>query len=279
MPDERKKSGAPPRRRAGGPPGPPRRPSPAPAPPETPAEGVRINRYISQAGVCSRRKADALIAQGRVKLNGVVVAEPGARVHREDAVEVNGVVLSRKPLEYILLNKPEDTITTRSDENGRRIVFDLLDLPDEEKAALYPVGRLDRNTVGALLLTNDGDLAHRLMHPSFGVEKVYRVRVSAPVKMRDLEQLVKGVELEDGPAFADYANYVDADAQNEVLVLLHEGKNRQVRRMMEALNYEVEYLERVSYAGLTTKGIRRGKWRRLTPGEVKRLRKMAKLRG
>jgi len=240
-------------------------------------EGVRLNRYIAQAGVASRRKADDLIAEGRVKVNGEVITDFSRRIKAGDKVEVGGRVISPQELSYILLNKPGDTITTKSDERGRQTVLDVLTIPEEEKSGLFPVGRLDRHTVGVLLLTNDGELAHRLMHPRYNVEKIYVARTKEPVKSHQLEQLKEGVQLEDGLARADRVSYVNPPDYHEIALLLHEGRNRQVRRMLEALGHEVVNLERVSYAGLTAEGVRRGRWRRLEPHEVKRLRQMVKL--
>lgn len=240
--------------------------------------GMRINRYIAQAGVAARRKADEMIAEGLVRVNGETVTKPGQVINPGDVVEVNGKVISPREYVYLLMNKPDDSITTVSDERGRRTVLDLINLEDKEKAGLFPVGRLDRHTVGVLLLTNDGELAHRLMHPRHDVVKIYRVRTTDPVKPHQLDQLRTGVELEDGMATADRVEYLDPSNLREVGIQLHEGRNRQVRRMLEALGHQVEYLERVSYAGLTTRGIRRGHWRRLYPHEVNRLRNLVKLK-
>lgn len=242
-----------------------------------PKEGIRLNRYIARSGVCSRRKADDLIAEGRVKVNGEP-AEIGQSVYEDDEVEVGGRVISPRPHVYILLNKPDDTITTVQDERDRTTVMDLVDVPEQEKSALFPVGRLDRHTVGALLLTNDGDLAHRLMHPRYAVEKLYRVRTKAAVRPHELEALKQGIELDDGPAKADRVAYLHPPNHHEIGLMLHEGRNRQVRRMLEALGHEVVELERVNYAGLTTDGLRRGKWRRLNPHEVWQLRRLVKLK-
>ncbi len=248
-------------------------------PPVLPPEGMRLNRYISQAGVCSRRKADELIKAGRVKVNGTVVTEMGQRVSEGDVVEVGGERITPQPYLYVLMNKPKDTITTTDDERDRTTVMDLLDLPEKEKAGLFPVGRLDRNTTGALVLTNDGELAHRLMHPSYEIVKQYRVRTEEPVKPAELVRLREGVPLEDGIAQADQAVYINPSDRREVGIELHEGRNRQVRRMLETLGHKVVALERVNYAGLTTEGIRKGKWRRLSPREVQRLRRKVKLKG
>ena len=237
---------------------------------------VRLNRFIASTGTCSRREADEMIGQGLVKVNGEVVTQMGTKVTRTDRVMVNGKRIVPADREYILLNKPKDTITTTSDEKGRRSVMDLL--PSEEFGALglFPVGRLDRHTTGALLLTNDGDLAHRLMHPSYGVDKQYLIQTKKPVTEEQLGELKRGIKLEDGEAKADKVFYMEGDQQ--VLVMaIHEGRNRQVRRMVEALDNEVAQLDRVRYAGLTTKGIRKGKWRRLSRKEVSTLYRHVKL--
>jgi 23S rRNA pseudouridine2605 synthase len=250
-------------------------PRPAPLPP---AEPVRLNRYVAQAGVCSRREADVLIREGRVRVNGRAVTELGVRVQPGDQVEVNGRRVSPRPFVYLLLNKPADTITTTDDERGRKTVLDLIDLPPAEKEGLFPVGRLDRDTQGVLLLTNDGELSHRLMHPSYQIDKLYRVRTRMPVKPDELARLRDGVLLDDGMARADQVAYVQPPDLHELGLLLHEGRNRQIRRMLEAIGHLVERLERVGYAGLTTEGLRRGKWRRLLPHEVTRLYRLVKLK-
>ncbi len=242
-------------------------------------EGVRINKYLARAGVASRRKADGLIEQGLVRVNGQVVTSFGQRVQVQDRVEVNGKLISRVEKVYFLLNKPRDIITTTDDERGRRTVLDLLSIPDSEKEGLFPVGRLDRNTVGVLLLTNDGDLAHRLMHPRYEIDKLYVVRTKDPLSESQLQQLREGVQLEDGEAKADQVARTNPEDLNEVGIGIHEGRNRQIRRMFEALGHSVSTLERVQYAGLTAKGVRRGKWRRLERHEVQRLRRMVKLKG
>lgn len=241
-------------------------------------QGQRLNKYLAQAGVASRRKADALIDQGRVKVNGEVATEYWYAVQEGDVVEVNGRRVSPQPHLYLLLNKPKDTITTTADERGRRTVLDVVRLSEAEKQGLFPVGRLDRHTVGVLLLTNDGELAHRLMHPRYETEKLYVVRTKTPVKPHELDVLRRGVDLEDGPARADRAAYVDPERPREIGLQLHEGRNRQVRRMLEALGHEVVHLERVRYAGFTTQGLRPGKWRRLRPEEVRRLRRRVNLK-
>ena len=241
-------------------------------------EPMRLNRYIALAGVCARRKADDMIASGQVQINGKFVKELGTKVQPDDVVKVGGKTISPRAYIYILMNKPTDTITTVDDEKDRRTVLDLIDLKEAEQAKVFPVGRLDRNTQGALLLTNDGELAHRLMHPSYEVEKIYRVSVRDPLTDDDLEKLYTGVELEDGIAKADRVQFIGLPDTRHIAMSIHQGKNRQVRRMIEALGNEVEKLERVQYATLDLKGIRRGKWRRLFEREVKKLRRSVRLK-
>ena len=241
-------------------------------------EPTRLNRFIAQCGVTSRRKADELIASGIVKVNGEVVTELGTIIQPDDRVTLNNKPLTPQPYLYILLNKPMDAITTVEDEKGSRTVMDLVELPDEEKVRLYPVGRLDRDTIGALLITNDGELANRLMHPSYEIEKYYLVETEENVKPSDLEKLKKGIELEDGWATMDEVSYLNPDIRNLLGVMLHEGKNRQIRRMIEAIGHQVRALERVRYASLTCAGLRRGRWRHLTPAEVRRIKHMVRLK-
>ena len=238
---------------------------------------VRLNKFLARAGVGSRRESDALIASGRVKVNGEVTTEMGVQVSPEDRVEFDGQPIRPTDLAYILLNKPTDTITTVTDDRGRQTVMDLVTIPDRIKSALFPVGRLDRQTTGALLLTTDGDLAHRLMHPSYGAVKLYIVTVNEPLNKLDVDRLKMGVELEDGLAKADHAAFVGSD-RRDVGIQLHEGRNRQVRRMMEALDRRVVALDRIGYAGLDLEGLRRGRWRRLEPHEVNTLRRSVKLK-
>jgi len=232
-------------------------------------EEGRINRYIARAGVCSRRAADTLIDQGRVKVNGQVVHAYWHQVKRGDTVEVNGRMVSPRPFVYLLLNKPKETISTARDERGRSTVFDLF--PEDMRDGLFSVGRLDRNTVGVLLFTSDGDLGHRLMHPRFCVPRQYVARTRKPLKPEEFERLRTGIQLEDGLARADLVVSEVGGDPCRVGLKLHEGRNRQVRRMLEALGHQVMALERVAYADLTAKGVRRGRWRQLAPGEVARL--------
>jgi 23S rRNA pseudouridine2605 synthase len=239
--------------------------------------GTRINKYIAHAGVCSRRDADQLVEQGRVKVDGEVVTEHGTRVMSGQTVEVDGKNISPKQKAYILLNKPKDTISTTDDEKDRRTVLDVVGAGQRNPKGLFPVGRLDRNTVGVMLITNDGDLAHRLMHPRFEVDKIYFVRTQDPVKPHQIDALRRGVDLEDGPAQADDVAYVDPSNQKEVLIKLHEGRNRQIRRMMERLGHTIVLLERVEYAGLTAGDLPRGHYRSLHNQEVNALRKRVQL--
>lgn len=241
-------------------------------------KGVRLNRYISQAGVCSRRKADELIKEGRVQINGDVIKEFGTRVMKGDVVSVGGRRVTPQTFEYILVNKPAAIITTNNDEKGRKILLDLIDNDKVKQKGLFPVGRLDRNTVGVILVTNDGELAHRLMHPSYEVEKLYKVRTKESVKKHDLDKIMKGIDVEGEVLKADRVEYLKPTKLNELGIRLHEGKNRHIRRMLEAIGYTVSYLERVNYAGLTTEGVRRGHWRRLKTVEIKRLRRLVKLK-
>lgn len=232
----------------------------------TPTGLMRLNRYLSQSGVASRREADELIKAGVVTVNGVVVTELGTKVYPSDKVHYGGQRLSMEKPRYVLLNKPKGFITTTDDPNDRRTVMQLVSAACTER--IYPVGRLDRLTTGLLLLTNDGDLAKKLTHPSHGAEKIYHATLDKTVTKAHLQQLVEGVELEDGMAKADEAAYVDGASRKEVGLKLHMGRNRIVRRMFESLGYEVLKLDRVVFAGLTKKDIPRGRWRMLTEKEI-----------
>jgi 23S rRNA pseudouridine2605 synthase len=233
---------------------------------------IRLNRYLAQAGVGSRREADTLITTGVVTVNGVVVTELGTKVKPTDIIHFGGQKLGIEQKRYVLMNKPKDTITTTDDPRERHTVMDLIAKACTER--LYPVGRLDRNTTGVLLLTNDGDLAKKLTHPSYGAEKMYHVTLDKSVQAAHLQELVDGVQLEDGPAQADEASYVAAaEGRREVGVKLHMGRNRIVRRMFEALGYEVVKLDRVMFAGLTKKDLQRGHWRHLSEKEVTLLKR------
>ncbi len=239
--------------------------------------GMRINKYIAHTGYCSRRDADQLVEEGRVELDGERVSEHGTRVHEGQKVTVDGEVVTLRSLEHILLNKPKDTISTTEDQKERQTVLDVVGVPKENPSGLFPVGRLDRNTTGVLIITNDGDLAHRLMHPRYEVSKIYYVRTQKPVKPHQIDHLRRGVELDDGPASGDQVAYLDPNSKTEVALELHEGRNRQIRRMMEKLGHDIVQLERAKYGNLTTGALQRGEWRRLTNEEVRALRKRVDL--
>jgi len=224
-----------------------------------------LNKYIAHCDVCSRRDAVTLIKEGKVTVNGELVTEPGHKVTIEDTITLNDKVLVvQKNLVYILMNKPKGFITTTDDPKGRRTVMELVQNHIEER--LFPVGRLDRNTTGLLLLTNDGELTQKLSHPKHEVKKVYKATLDKDLSKEDFEKILKGVVLEDGPAPVDQLEYLDS--KNEIGLEIHSGKNRIVRRIFESLGYEVEKLDRVMYAGLTKKNILRGTWRFLTKQEV-----------
>ncbi len=230
-------------------------------------KGIRLNKFIANAGLCSRREADDLIAAGSIKVNGEVVNELGTRVSPKDEVRFGDRRLQIEKNVYVLLNKPKDTITSASDEKGRRTVMEYVKNACKER--LYPVGRLDRNSTGLLLLTNDGALAEKLTHPRHRVKKLYHVELDRNLAQKDLDALLKGVELEDGEFAVDAASYVKgAPNKKSVGIELHSGKNRILRRLFEALGYKVKKLDRVVYAGLTKKDLPRGKWRYLTDKEV-----------
>jgi len=252
------------------------------APQDAPSPGLRsidgpmrLNKFLARAGVASRRAADTMIAEGHVTINGDTVTEMGVQVVPSDRVEVDGQPVGLGGLVYVLLNKPTDTITTVSDDRGRRTVLDVVTGVDVE--GLFPVGRLDRATTGALLLTTDGELAHRLMHPRYGAVKLYVVTTAEPVTASQVDALKRGIELEDGLAKADHAERFKGDAR-DVALQLHEGRNRQVRRMFEALGHRVVALDRIGYAGLDLTKLRRGRWRHLQPHEVNTLRRSVKLK-
>lgn len=224
---------------------------------------VRLNAYLSRAGVASRRGADELIKAGRVRVNGAP-GELNTFVSGSDSVEVDGKAVARQKLAYVLLNKPQGVVTTMSDPRGRRTVSDLVELGTRVK----PVGRLDTDTTGALLLTNDGPLAHRLAHPRYGVEKVYEAAVEGDLSREALRRLAEGVELEDGPSAPARARRI---GPSRIELTLHEGRNHQVKRMCAAVGHPVVRLHRVRYAGLGVEGLAPGQWRELTRDEVRRL--------
>ena len=230
-----------------------------------------LNKYIAHSGVCSRRDAAELIKSGKVKLNGEVVTEPGRKVLEKDVVTVaNKKVYPVADLVYILLNKPKDYITTTDDPQQRKTVLDLI--IGATKDRVYPVGRLDRNTSGVLLLTNDGELAQKLTHPSNEIKKVYAVTLNKALEKKHFDEILKGVELEDGMAHVDVLAYTDAQDKTQIGVEIHSGRNRIVRRIFEKFGYDVKGLDRVMFAGLTKKNVNRGKWRYLNEKEVRDLK-------
>ena len=230
-----------------------------------------LNKYIAHSGVCSRRDAAELIKSGKVKLNGEVVTEPGRKVLEKDVVTVaNKKVYPVADLVYILLNKPKDYITTTDDPQQRKTVLDLI--VGATKDRVYPVGRLDRNTSGVLLLTNDGELAQKLTHPSNEIKKVYAVTLNKALEKKHFDEILKGVELEDGMAHVDVLAYTDAQDKTQIGVEIHSGRNRIVRRIFEKFGYDVKGLDRVMFAGLTKKNVNRGKWRYLNEKEVRDLK-------
>lgn len=235
-----------------------------------PNEPIRLNKYLANAGVCSRREADEYIQAGAVTVNGTVVTELGTKVLRSDEVKFRDQDVTMEKKVYVLLNKPKDYVTTSDDPQQRKTVMDLV--KDACSERIYPVGRLDRNTTGVLLLTNDGDLASKLTHPKFLKKKVYHVYLDKPVTAHDLQQIAEGVELEDGEVHADAISYASATDEKQVGIEIHSGKNRIVRRIFESLGYRVVKLDRVQFAGLTKKNLRRGDWRFLSQKEVEMLR-------
>ena len=235
-----------------------------------PNEPIRLNKFLANAGVCSRREADEFITAGVVSVNGAVVTELGTKIKRGDEVKFHDQTVSIERKIYILLNKPKDTVTTSDDPQARRTVMDLVKGACDER--IYPVGRLDRNTTGVLLLTNDGDLASKLTHPKFLKKKIYHVHTDKNVTKADMDQIAAGIQLDDGEIHADAINYTDDVRRDEVGIEIHSGKNRIVRRIFESLGYKVVKLDRVFFAGLTKKGLRRGEWRYLSEQEVNYLR-------
>lgn len=234
-----------------------------------PTDGIRLNKYIANAGICSRREADKLIAEGLIKLNNKVVTELGIKVLPNDVVQYKGETLNREKFVYVLLNKPKDHITTMDDPFERKTVMKLVSNASNER--IFPVGRLDRNTTGLLLLTNDGDLTNKLTHPSHEVRKIYQVELDKPILQVDVDKIREGITLDDGPANVDALEVLTPDA----LVLgieLHIGRNRIVRRIFESLGYKVEKLDRTVFAGLDKKDLGRGKWRFLKEKEVAKLK-------
>ena len=235
-----------------------------------PNEPLRLNKYMANAGICSRREADEYIQQGLVKVNGEVAKELGTKITRNDVVEYDEKVVVPERKCYVLLNKPKDCVTTSDDPNGRTTVLDLVKNACRER--IYPVGRLDRNTTGVLLLTNDGDLASKLTHPKFVKKKIYHVWTDKDIAEEDMQRIADGIELPDGEIHADAISYVSDTDRNQADIEIHSGRNRIVRRIFQSLGYRVVKLDRVYFAGLTKKNLPRGRWRYLTQEEVNFLR-------
>ncbi|MDR0729643.1 MAG: rRNA pseudouridine synthase, partial [Prevotellaceae bacterium] len=233
------------------------------------SDKTRLNKYIANSGICSRREADKYITAGVVSVNGEVVTEMGFQVKPGDDVRFNGERLKGETKVYIVMNKPKDCVTTTSDPHADKTVIDFIG--DRCSQRVFPVGRLDKNTTGVLLLTNDGELTERLTHPSYNKKKIYDVFLNRKVRLTDLRKLLDGVELEDGIAKADHVEYV-GDDKTEIGLEIHSGRNRVVRRMFEALGYHVQNLDRVYFAGLTKKKLRRGQWRFLSESEISALK-------
>ena len=235
-----------------------------------PNELLRLNKYLANAGVCSRREADEFIQAGLVKVNGTVVTELGTKVKRSDEVVFHNEPVKLEHKIYLLLNKPKNCVTTADDPQERLTVMDLVKTACQER--IFPVGRLDRNTTGVILLTNDGDLSSKLTHPKFLKKKIYHVWLDKDVSVADMQKLADGIELEDGEIHADAISYVTDEAKDQVGIEIHSGRNRIVRRMFESLGYHVIKLDRVYFAGLTKKNLKRGQWRFLSEKEVSMLR-------
>lgn len=231
---------------------------------------IRLNKYIANSGICSRREADELITQGLVEVNGKVVTEMGYQVQKTDKVVFDGQGITPEKPVYVLLNKPKGYISTTKDEKARKTVMDLVS--NASPYRLFPVGRLDRQTTGLILLTNDGHLTKKLTHPSFGVKKIYHVTLDRKLSVEDLRTIADGVRLEEGVAEVDSISFIEGKPKNEVGIEIHIGWNRVVRRIFKKMGYEVESLDRVIFAGLTKKNIKRGHWRILTDMEVNNLK-------
>jgi 23S rRNA pseudouridine2605 synthase len=241
--------------------------------PGTLNSAMPLNKFIAHCGICSRRDGAELVKLGKVKVNNETIAEPGHKVSAKDEIRVKGKKISlARNLVYILLNKPKDYITTTDDPQKRKTVLDLIKV----KERIYPVGRLDRNTSGVLLLTNDGELSQKLTHPSHEVKKVYHVTLNRVLDKKDFDRVLNGVDLEDGPASVDVLAYADVKDKTQLGVEIHSGRNRIVRRIFEHLGYDVKNLDRVMFAGLTKKNVERGKWRFLSEKEVRDLKYFGK---
>lgn len=236
------------------------------------ASGIRLNKYIANSGVCSRREADTYIEHGSVQVNGKLVTEMGYKVQPTDVVQFDGTSITPEQKKYVLLNKPKNYITTMDDDRGRKTVMELI--ANASKERIYPVGRLDRNTTGLLLFTNDGDLAKKLTHPKHNVRKLYHASLDRKLELRDLEKLRGEVIIEGKKVFIDAVSYVNGEPKTEIGIEIHSGRNRIVRKIFEHVGYKVNKLDRVIFAELTKKNLPRGRWRELTNLEVANLQKL-----
>jgi 23S rRNA pseudouridine2605 synthase len=243
-----------------------------PTKPSDITSGIRLNKYIANSGICSRREADTYIEHGSVEVNGKLVTEMGYKVQADDVVRFDGTSISPEQKKYVLLNKPKNYITTMDDDRGRKTVMELI--ANSTKERIYPVGRLDRNTTGLLLFTNDGDLAKKLTHPKHNVRKLYHASLDRKLDLKDLEKLRGEVVIEGRKVFIDAVSYVDGEPKSEIGIEIHSGRNRIVRKIFEHLGYKVNKLDRVIFAELTKKNLPRGRWRELTNLEVTNLQMM-----
>jgi len=235
-------------------------------------DGIRLNKYIANAGICSRREADVFIAAGNATVNGKIVTEMGYKVKLTDEVRFDGSLISPEKKRYVLLNKPKNFITTMEDDRGRKTVMELIGNASKER--IYPVGRLDRNTTGLLLFTNDGELAKKLTHPKHNIQKIYHASLDKKLSNTDLNKIAEGFILDERKVIVDEISYIVNQPKSEVGVKIHSGRNRIVRRIFEHFNYKVVKLDRVIFAGLTKKDLPRGHWRHLTEMEVVNLKMM-----
>jgi len=246
------------------------KPKPKPANVSSETDGIRLNKYISNSGICSRREADVYIASGSASVNGKTITEMGYKVQLTDEVRFDGSLINPEKKRYVLLNKPKNFITTMDDDRGRKTVMELVGNASKER--IYPVGRLDRNTTGLLLFTNDGEIAKKLTHPKHNIEKIYHASLDKKLSQSDLNKIAEGFNLDDRRVLVDEISYIQNQPKSEVGVKIHSGRNRIVRRIFEHFNYSVVKLDRVIFAGLTKKDLPRGHWRHLTEMELNNLK-------
>ncbi|MFV0247664.1 MAG: pseudouridine synthase [Tenacibaculum sp.] len=235
-------------------------------------EGIRLNKYISNSGICSRREADTYIQHGSIRVNGKLITQMGYRVQANDEIRFEGTLINPEKKRYILLNKPKNYLTTTDDERGRKTVMGLVDNATSER--IYPVGRLDRNTTGLLLFTNDGQMAKKLTHPKHCIKKLYHATLNKKLIISDLQKLKADIYIDDKKVFIDAVSYIEGEKKNEIGIEIHSGRNRIVRKIFEHIGYEVIKLDRVLFAGLTKKNLPRGRWRELSNIEVSNLKMM-----